>query len=200
MSSGSDTPMQACLDRLRGGDPSAREDLLRVSQERLLRMTRKMLDSFPAVRRWEQSDDVLQKVLLRLNEGLSKLSLDSPRDFLRLAAARIRHVLIDLLRHYYGPEGLGAHHATPGGAGTERLGPAPGGTDDPSQLLWWTEFHERAGALPADERETFELLWYHGLTQEEAAALLGVSVRTVRRRWQAARLRLAQAFQGEFPI
>ena len=37
-------------------------------------------------------------------------------------------------------------------------------------------------ALPEDERETFELVRIQGLTQAEAAEILGVTIRTVRRR------------------
>ena len=34
------------------------------------------------------------------------------------------------------------------------------------------------------------LLWYEQMTQEQAAEVLGVTARTVRRRWQDARYRL----------
>ena len=37
-------------------------------------------------------------------------------------------------------------------------------------------------SLPADEREVFDLIRIQGLTQPEAAEILGVSVMTVRRR------------------
>ena len=40
------------------------------------------------------------------------------------------------------------------------------------------------------------LLFYEGLTQEEAAKVLGISLRTVKRRWQSARCRLYDAFNG----
>jgi RNA polymerase sigma-70 factor (ECF subfamily) len=54
--------------------------------------------------------------------------------------------------------------------------------------------------MPEAEREVFDLLWYQGMTQEEAADLLGLSLSTVRRRWQAARLRLYEALGGELPV
>ena len=63
----------------------------------------------------------------------------------------------------------------------------------------WGEFHEAVGALPEDERDVFDLLWYQGLTRQEAAALLEVSAKTVQRRWQAACLRLHDALHGELP-
>ena len=44
--------------------------------------------------------------------------------------------------------------------------------------------------LPEEEREAFDLRWYQGLTQAEAALVLNVSEATVKRRWLAARARL----------
>ena len=61
----------------------------------------------------------------------------------------------------------------------------------------WTEFHEQVRALPEEEQEVFNLVWYEQLTQEQAAEVLGVTTRTVRRRWQDARYRLCKARMGE---
>jgi hypothetical protein len=44
-----------------------------------------------------------------------------------------------------------------------------------------------------------DLNWYQGLKQNEAAAVLNVSSRTVTRRWQAACLKLHRALQGILP-
>jgi RNA polymerase sigma-70 factor (ECF subfamily) len=52
-------------------------------------------------------------------------------------------------------------------------------------------FHELVEKLPEAEREVVNLLFYEALSQDEAAKLLGVNVRTVKRRWQSARLRLS---------
>jgi hypothetical protein len=52
---------------------------------------------------------------------------------------------------------------------------------------------------PMEEREVFDLLWYHALTQAEAAELLQVTDRTVKRRWRSARLRLHRALRRESP-
>jgi RNA polymerase sigma factor (sigma-70 family) len=66
-------------------------------------------------------------------------------------------------------------------------------------LAEWLAFHEQAAALPAPERAVFDLRWYAGLPLAEVAAALQLSERTVKRHWQAARLRLAQVFGGEAP-
>ena len=47
-------------------------------------------------------------------------------------------------------------------------------------------------ALPEEEREVFELVRIQGLPYAEAAAVVGVSVKTVQRRLNRARLLLAQ--------
>jgi RNA polymerase sigma-70 factor (ECF subfamily) len=54
----------------------------------------------------------------------------------------------------------------------------------------WSEFHEAATSLPDDQRAVFDLLWYHGLSQPEAADLLGIPLRTLQRLWRTARLTL----------
>jgi RNA polymerase sigma-70 factor (ECF subfamily) len=46
--------------------------------------------------------------------------------------------------------------------------------------------------LPEDEREVFDLVGIQGLTHAEAAAVVGVSVKTVQRRLNRARLLLAE--------
>jgi RNA polymerase sigma factor (sigma-70 family) len=57
----------------------------------------------------------------------------------------------------------------------------------------WSEFHERVKALPPPLREAFELVFYNGLTRKAAAEVLGVSEKTVRRRWYEARDRIGRA-------
>jgi RNA polymerase sigma factor (sigma-70 family) len=62
--------------------------------------------------------------------------------------------------------------------------------EEPGDFADWTGFRERVNQLPASEREIVRLLFYEALTQEGAAQLLGVNIRTVKRRWQSARSRL----------
>ena len=59
------------------------------------------------------------------------------------------------------------------------------------------------GELPGDEREVFDLVWIDGMTQAEAARVLGVSPVTLKRRWsRGLRLlteQLADRIPGEKP-
>jgi RNA polymerase sigma-70 factor (ECF subfamily) len=196
--------IQGWIDRLAAGDESARKELLNCACERLTRLTRKMLKSYPRVKRWEQTDDVFQNATMRLYRALGEVKPAGVGDFFRLAALSIRRELLDLAKHYYGPLGQGANHASLG-AGQDSDGALQGpperaaAGDDPGRLAAWTEFHSQVDRLPEPEREIFDLLWYQELSQADVAALLQVSERTVKRRWQSARLMLHQALQGELP-
>lgn len=196
------TRIQGWLDRLRAGDEAARKELINCTCERLTILTRKMLKSYPGVRRWAQTDDVAQSAAMRLYRTLGEVKPEGVVDFYRLAALNIRRELLDLAKHYYGPRGLGAKHASVGkNKRSSASDPAdrPDSTEDAARLARWTEFHERVEALPDEDREVFDLLWYQGLTQAEAADALKVTERTIKRRWQSARLKLAEALQGESP-
>ena len=94
------TVIQGCIDRLRVGDESARAALLDCAADRLARLARKMLKGYPGVARWEQTDDVAQNALIRLDRALRAVTPPTARDFFRLAAAQVRRELIDLARHY----------------------------------------------------------------------------------------------------
>lgn len=182
------------ITQLRQGDKSAREALLRCAGERLLRLTRKMLRQSADVRRWEQTDDVFQNAMMRLYKSLDQIELQNAAHFYHVAAMQIRRELIDLARRYQGPRGMGRHLQTLAGADRDGDGAprfeAVEHTHDPAHLATWLEFHLRVEKLPEEERDTFQLLWYGGLSIEEVADALNISVRTARRRWQAARLEL----------
>jgi RNA polymerase sigma-70 factor (ECF subfamily) len=198
------TAIQACLDRIGDGDGSAREPLIAAASDRLTRLARKMLKGYPGVRRWEETGDVLQNALVRLDRALRSTTPPTPADFFRLAATQIRRELIDMARRYSGPAGLGANYRSHAGAGegTGTVGPggeSPDLTHEPGRLAVWSEFHARIEALPGEDRELFDLLWYQGLTQSGAADVLCVSERTVNKRWVAARMRLAMDLGGRLP-
>ncbi len=62
--------IQIRLDRLRGGDRGALDELLTAARDRLAQLARKMLKGYPGVARWEQTDDVAQNALIRLDRAL----------------------------------------------------------------------------------------------------------------------------------
>lgn len=188
------------LERLRQGDGAARDRLVALAQERFVRLARTMLRRYPQVARWEQTDDLLQAALFRLYRSLAEVQPEGVAHFDRLAAVQIRRELIDLARRYSGPEGEGANHHTDGSDPRERLAQLEGeaaASDRPETLEDWTAFHEAVGRLPEPERHVVELVWYRGLSQAEASAVLGVAPKTVQRRWASARLLIREALQPE---
>lgn len=187
--------LQGCLLRMRAGDPAALDEVFRHLGDQLRRLARQMLRTHPAVKRWVETDDVTQGALVRLMRAVKDVQPNSMRDFFALAAQQIRRELIDLARHYYGPQGHGRHHAEL----SERNGDPADRSADPSSLAEWCEFHTRIEQLPAEEREVVDLLFYQGMSQADAAALLDVSIRTVQRRWHAALLQIHDALHGQFP-
>ncbi len=70
---------------------------------------------------------------------------------------------------------------------------------EPSSLAEWTDFHQAVDRLPEEVRRVFEAVWFGGVSQEEAAQLLGLSLRTLQPRWAAARLLLQQMLHAEIP-
>lgn len=185
-----DTQLQNLIERALDGDRPAHEELLHHSCDRLLRLTRKMFNGFARLKRWEATDDVFQNAMVRLHRALSEVRVETVRHYFNLAATQIRRELLDLAKHHFGEEGIGANHHTDG-----KPSDAPGGaiherTDEPVDLEAWGHVHDRISELPRDELEVFNLVYYEGLTQEEAARVLGISTRTLKRRWQQAKLKL----------
>lgn len=192
--------MHNWLERIQEGDAAASEKLLRAVCGRLERLARKMLKGFPGVMRWVETDDVLQNALLRLLRALRAVKPGSTREFFALAATQIRRELLDLARHYFGPLGEGANRGgslnnDQNASSLDHQGPeAP--DESPSELEEWCLFHQEVEKLPALEREVVGLLFYHGWSQAEVAQLLHINERTVRRRWQAALLKLHHLMKG----
>jgi RNA polymerase sigma factor (sigma-70 family) len=191
--------LRSLLDRIQAGDLAAQDELLRGSCAHLERLARKMLRRFPGVHRWADTDDVLQNAVLRLLRALREIRPANTREFFGLAAVQIRRELLDLARHFFGPEGEGANHASR----TALAGSSEGEWDpidrrsDVEDLQRWCDFHQEVGGLPPEEREVVSLVFYHGWTQAQVAELCQISERTVRRRWEAALVKLHEILRED---
>jgi RNA polymerase sigma-70 factor (ECF subfamily) len=165
-----------------------------------------MLNDFPKLRRWEETDDVLQTAMMRMIRALDEVRPESVRDFLRLASLQIRRQLLDFTRYYYGAEGPGRHHhSVPPGSMNDHRRPASNAPDasdstwEPQQVAQWTLLHESVERLGSELVEIFDLVWYQGLPLVEAARLLGISERTAQRRWQLVRIELSEQLDNQLP-
>lgn len=190
---------EALLNAPEGGWETARSQLIERCCSRLYQLTHRMLrQQYPGVGRWEDTNDVVQAAMLRLYRALATVRPKSARHFYQLATKLIRWELIELLRRYFGPEGIGNNLDSVSDLVQQQVA-TPTEDASPETLAEWTEFHEAAGNLPDEEREIFDLLWYQELSQKQAASLLGVSVETVKRRWQRAKIMLYHSMHGQRP-
>jgi RNA polymerase sigma factor (sigma-70 family) len=186
--------LQGLIDRAKAGDRAARRDLLDRACGRLRRLAAKIFhQSFPALEARHELDSVVHETWLRLAQALEAASPPTVVDFFRLAAHKIRQVLLDMAdrhRRQVAREAVGLT-----GVG----GAPPDGTYDPARLAEWTEFHRKVDELPADQREVFELHHYMGLPQAEVARLLDLHPRKVSYLWIEATERLAAGMMDGEP-
>src|SRR3984957_14422451 len=164
--------VQRYLDELAGDAPA--EPVVRALLDRSVRRLHQLCATllhrgYPRLTRPPlnvQSDEMLRAVVERLLKALREARPANVRQFFALAGQHIRWELNDLARRLDNqPSAVELQ---------EGLLPAPSGSDsglspDARRMIAVID------SLPADEREAFDLVRVQGLTQPEAAELLGVS-------------------------
>jgi RNA polymerase sigma factor (sigma-70 family) len=194
--------VQRYLDELGGDSPA--EPIVRALLDRAVRRLHVLCatllyKSYPRLMQPPlnlHADELLSAVVERLLKALHEARPQTVRQLFALANQHMRWELNDLARRL--DEQPAAVDLC------EELVPSPassgsGFTPDGLRMLRAIE------ALPEDERETFDLVRIQGLTQSEAAEILGVTIRTVRRRLNRSVLFLTQQLDdlrpgGEPPI
>ena len=193
---GTTAVVQRYLDALTEEAPAEPiiRDLLDGAVRRLHHLCASLLHrSYPRLTRPPlnlQADELLGAVVERLLKALREARPATVRQFFSLAAQHIRWELNDLARRL-DEQAFAAELG-------DRPVPAPAGSDSalsPDARLML----DAIGELPDDDREAFDLVRIQGLTQPEAAEVLGVSVKTVQRRLSHARLLLADALDDLRP-
>lgn len=196
--------LAGCLERLAGGDDSARDEILEVCNERLRELSSRLLGKFARVRRWDNTDDVAQNAAMRLYRALGETIPESPRGLMGLMSVQIQRELLDLARKHAGPLSYAANHETnvregTNGGDVHLVDEAEDESDQHEEIPLgrWESFHRAVENLPEEHREVFRLVWYLGADREMAAKALGSSIRTVGRRWLEARQMVAEALAAE---
>jgi RNA polymerase sigma factor (sigma-70 family) len=195
MSDDNTTALQSLLDRLRHGDREAGPALLERAHRRLRKLAGRILSgSFPALRSRHDLDSIVDESWARLVKALEKVEPPSVADFFRLAAHKIRQVLLDLANQERRWPGrvLAARGEASSALESNQPAEPSARTHDPARLALWTELHEQAAALPEPERAVFDMHYYLGLPQAEIARALGLHPRKVSYLWVAATERLAR--------
>jgi RNA polymerase sigma factor (sigma-70 family) len=171
--------VQHFLDELAGDAPA--EPVIRALLSRavcrLHRLCESLLHrSYPRLTRPPlnlQSDEVLSSVVERLLKALRAARPGNVRQFFALASQHMRWELNDIARRL--DEQPAIAELDDGGVAAQAASES-GLTPDSRRML------AAIDALPAAEREAFDLVRIQGLSQAAAAAVLGVSAMTVKRR------------------
>jgi RNA polymerase sigma-70 factor, ECF subfamily len=173
------TSVTTLLALMKAGNSEARAELLRLVYDELRTIAAYHMNR-------ERPDHTLQPTAL-LHEAYMRLlqrhsqEWDGRAHFFAVASKEMRRVLVDHARE---------HNAAKRGGGAQRI--------DLNEALAYSASHaeemlaldqalDRLAAIKPKAAEVVELLFFAGLTQDEASAVLGCDVRTVKRRWEFAK-------------
>ncbi len=127
------------------------------------------------------TSDILHESFLKLNGQPAWRSTDH---FRRTVSLAMRQVIIDHARKKLSQKRGGEWRR----ATMETAEPLfPEFSETPEQIVMISSLLERLAAANAGWLEIVDARYFAGLTEEETAQMLGLSTRTVRRRWSAAR-------------
>jgi RNA polymerase sigma-70 factor (ECF subfamily) len=139
-----------------------------------------------------ETDELLGGVVAGLLTALRTIRPQTVRQFFALANQHMRWQLNDLARLL--DEQPAAVALAESGVAAPPSSSGSGLTPDARRML------QAIDGLPEDEREVFDLIRIQGLTYAEAAEVVGVSIKTVQRRLNRARLRLAEQLADLRPV
>ena len=185
------SPVDALKDlllRAQGGDKAAREQLFAVAYEELRSQARAQLRGGGRNTLLDTTALVHESYLRFLRAG--RLSGAERGQFFAYAAQVMRSVIVDSVRQRLAERrGGDAVHVTLDTRFAEDL------TATDEQVIRINDALDSLEQLDARLARVVEMRYFAGMTEEEVAAALGVTDRTVRRDWQKARLLLATALQ-----
>jgi RNA polymerase sigma factor (TIGR02999 family) len=167
------------LGAIAAGDPRAADELLPLVYETLRGLARSHLAHEPPGQTL-QPTALVHEAYLRL-VGNGDVGWQGRRHFFGAAARAMRQILVDRARRRAALKHGAGRRAAP--LREEALVVEPESVD----LLALDEALERLGARDERWREIVELRYFAGLSLEETAATLGLSLTTVKEEWSYAR-------------
>jgi RNA polymerase sigma factor (TIGR02999 family) len=180
----------ALLAAVGGGDRAAVDRLFAHVYEELRRLARRQLAAGGAGPTLDTTA-LVHEAYLRLSHD-ARWTVEDRRHFFALAARAMRHVIVDHARRR-------RRQKRGGGALAVDLDAAElAAPERAEELIALDASLARLEAAEAELAQLVEWRFFAGLSVEEIAELLGVSDRTVKRRWRVARAFLYQdlAAQG----
>jgi len=197
VTTGTTIDIQRLLDRLRLGEPLARRELLERAHRRIVKIAVALFqEDFRGLRGRHDVESVVSETWMGLMRALESTQPATPDAFFGLVFVKVRQALLQIAsrerrhkaRRLGGPLDSGELEALD-------VFDRPDTNDDPCRLAILTEFHRQVEKLPQNEKRAFELHYYLGFTQAEAADLMELGPKQVSRLWLAATARLADWLQ-----
>lgn len=167
------------LHRVASGDQRAVEQLTPLVYQQLRRIAQNQLSEGNDARRWDATE-LVHEAYLRLI-GPAPVSWQDRAHFFATAAQAMRRVLIDHARQQKSAKRGGELAQVD--VTLDRLGTLTSDVD----LLALDEALDKLKELNERQAKLVELRFFGGLSENEAASLLGVSRRTVAGDWAMAR-------------
>ena len=182
------TEATATLAAVERGDPKAAEQLLVLVYDELRRIAAfKMAQESPG--QTLQPTALVHEAWMRL-VGAERNNFNDRAHFFRAAAEAMRRILIDRARR---------KQAQRHGGGQKRVdleGFDPAAPETDHQLLALHEALDRLAVEHPTQAELVKLRYFAGMTNEEAAEMLGISISTVKNYWAFSRAWLLREIES----
>ena len=176
------------LDDARQGDNTAIDRLFTAMYSELRRLAHARLRHSEKITLLDTTSLVHESYLRFLKAG--RVQVNDQSHFLAYASRVMRSVIVDLVRqHRTDRRGGGAVHVT---LDTDIAESAHASEDE---ILQVNEALDDLAKVDARLVKVVEMRYFAGLSEQDIAASLGLTERTVRRDWQKARLLLRAALQ-----
>ena len=182
------------LDKLRNNDKDAKNAIIVHTLNRLERISRRMFHKFPVLQQSEETGDILHMLVLKLDKALSHVTPDSVSGYFALVNLNLNWILKELSRKAKMSRTLNVNGIN------DVLNRVSDPYHGPANNQEWFDFFEILEKLSPENREVFDLIWLQGLTQKQAARVLGISIRTFIRRWIKSKLEITKLMDDELRI
>jgi RNA polymerase sigma factor (TIGR02999 family) len=177
------------MERAEQGDPKAADELLPLVYEELRRLAAHRMAN-EAAGQTLQPTALVHEAWMRLVGSNGEAQFQNRAHFFAAAAEAMRRILIDLARRKravrHGGDKLRVE--------IQEVELASSSDDD--QLLAINEALDKLAVQHKVEAELVKLRYFVGMTNEEAAEVLGISVRTAKYYWTHARAWLYREIQA----
>jgi RNA polymerase sigma factor (TIGR02999 family) len=181
------TEVTRILSAIEGGDPHAAQQLLPLVYDELRKLAAQKL-ALEKPGQTLEATALVHEAYLRLVGAAQAHSYRDRRHFFAAAASAMRRILIDQARR--------KQTAKHGGGQLRQNLPDLAAPQPDEELLALNEALEQLATEDPDKARLVELRYFAGLTNDQAADVLGISPSTADRHWAYARAWLQTAVRG----